>query len=78
MWVWLRVVLALVVAVMPGGFPLVLSYVATRTLLARWRAARAQSQLSGREPSLKDVLASMQFRELVREARVALTLRAAH
>jgi uncharacterized SAM-binding protein YcdF (DUF218 family) len=73
MWVWLRVVLALVVAVVPGGFPLVLSYVATRTLLARWRAARAQSQLSGgREPSLKDVVVSLQFRELVREARAAL------
>jgi hypothetical protein len=72
MWVWLRMVLALVVVLMPGGFPLVLSYVATRTLLARWRAARAQSQLQGREPSLKDVVASLQLRELVREARATL------
>jgi len=72
MWVWLRMVLALVVVLVPGGFPLVLSYVATKTLLARWRAAQAQSQLNGREPSLKDVVASLQFRELVREARAAL------
>lgn len=72
MWVWLRMVLALVVVLVPGGFPLVLSYVTTRTLLAKWRAARAQSQANGREPSLKDVLASLHFRDLVREARAAL------
>jgi hypothetical protein len=72
MWVWLRMVLALVVVVMPGGFPLVLSYVATRTLLARWRAAQLQSQVNGRGPSLKDVVASLHFRDLVREARAAL------
>jgi hypothetical protein len=72
MWVWLRMLLALVVAVMPGGFAVLLGYVATRTLRARWRAARAQAQILGREASLKDVLASLQFRELVREARAAL------
>lgn len=72
MWVWLRVVLALVVALLPGGFTVLLGYVATRTLLARWRAAQAQAQTHGREASLKDVVASLHFRELVREARAAL------
>ncbi len=72
MWVWLRMVLALVVAVMPGGFAVLVGYVTTRTLLARWRAARAQAQTHGREASLKDVLAGLHFRELVREARAAL------
>jgi hypothetical protein len=72
MWVWFRVVLALLVTVLPGGFAVLLGYVTTRTLLARWRAAQAQAQTLGREVSLKDVLASMHFRELVREARAAL------
>jgi hypothetical protein len=72
MWVWLRLALALVVALMPGGFLVLLAYVATRTLLARWRAAQAQAQAHGRGVSLKDVLATLHFRELVREARAAL------
>ncbi|HYI00473.1 hypothetical protein [Hyalangium sp.] len=71
MWVWLRMVLAMAVVLLPGGFPLVLAYVSTRTLLARWRAAQAQSQLNGRGVSLKDVVAQLHFRDLVREARAA-------
>jgi len=72
MWVWLRMVLALVVALLPGGFAFLLGYVATRTLLARWRAAQVQAQTHGREASLKDVVAGLHLRELVREARAAL------
>lgn len=72
MWVWLRVVLALLVALLPGGFAVLLGYVATRTLLARWRAAQVLAQTHGREVSLKDVVVTLQFRELVREARAAL------
>jgi hypothetical protein len=75
MWVWLRVVLALVVMLMPGGFPVLLAYVATRTLLARWRMAQAQS--NGRGVSLRDVVSTLRFRELVREARAAVSGRAA-
>jgi len=67
MWVWLRMVLAMGVVLLPGGFPLVLAYVAGRTLLARWRQAQAQ----GREVPLRDVFASLHFRDLVREARSA-------
>lgn len=69
MWVWFRMALALVVLVMPGAFPVLLAYVAARTLLSRWRVAQAQA--NGREVSLKDVLAQLHFRDLVREARAA-------
>jgi hypothetical protein len=72
MWVWLRMALALVVALLPGAFPVLLGYVATRALLARWRAAQLQAQTHGRDVSFKDVVASLHFRELVREARAAL------
>jgi hypothetical protein len=71
MWVWLRMVLAMGVVLLPGGFPLALAYVAGRTLLARWRQAQAQARAYGREVPLRDVLASLHFRDLVREARSA-------
>lgn len=70
MWVWLRMVMAVVVALLPGGFPLLLAYVTTRTLRARWRMAQAQA--NGREVSLRDVVATLHLRDLVREARAAL------
>jgi hypothetical protein len=69
MWVWLKMVLAMAVVLLPGGFPAVLAYVATRTLLARWRQAQVQAQ--GRGVALRDVLASLHFRDLLREARSA-------
>jgi hypothetical protein len=72
MWVWLRMALALAVVLMPGGFAVLLAYVATRTVLARWRSAQMQAQANGRGASVKEVLASLQLRELVREARAAL------
>jgi hypothetical protein len=71
MWVWLRMVLALGVVLLPGGFPLVLVYVAMRTLRAKWRQAQEQAQALGRAVPLRDVLASLHFRDLVREARSA-------
>jgi hypothetical protein len=71
MWVWLKMMLALAVVLLPGGFPMVLAYVATRTLLARWRQAQVQAQAHGRGVPLRDVLASMHFRDLLREARAA-------
>ncbi|MDY7224803.1 hypothetical protein [Hyalangium rubrum] len=62
-------VLALVVFLLPGGFPMVLGYVTARTLLARWR--QAQAQANGRVVALRDVVATLHFRDLVREARAA-------
>jgi hypothetical protein len=69
MWVWLRMVLAVAVVLLPGGFAVLLGWVATRTILKRWRMAQAQAH--GRV-SFKAVLASLHFRELIREARAAL------
>jgi hypothetical protein len=71
MWVWFRMVLALVVLVTPGSFPLLLAYVAIRTLWARWRLAQAQAQANGAEVHLKDVLSQLHIQDLVREARAA-------
>ena len=67
MWLWLRMVMAVVVMVMPGGFPVLLGYVTTRTLLARWRKAQA----NGGAVAFREVISSMHFRDLVREARAA-------
>jgi hypothetical protein len=69
MWLWLRMVVAVVVMVMPGGFPVLLGYVTTRTLLARWR--KAQAQANGGAVAFREVISSMHFRDLVREARAA-------
>ncbi|NMO17947.1 hypothetical protein HPC49_49320 [Pyxidicoccus fallax] len=71
-WAWLRVVLAMAVLLLPGGFPLLLAYIAVRTLRARWHDARIEAHNHGREASLRDVVASLHFKELVREARAAL------
>ncbi|ADO72892.1 hypothetical protein [Stigmatella aurantiaca] len=70
MWVWLKMVLAMAVALLPGGFPLLLAYVTTRTLRARWRVAREQA--AGRAVTWRDVVATLHFKDLVREARAAL------
>lgn len=73
MWVWFRIVVALVVMLMPGGFPALLAFVTTRTLLARWRMVQAQA--NGREVSFfRDVIATLHFQDLVREARAAAAL----
>lgn len=73
MWAWIRMVMAVAVILLPGGFPLLLAYIALRTLRSRWRAARDHAHRIGREASLRDVVASLHFKELVREARGALT-----
>lgn len=72
MWAWLKMAMALAVVLMPGGFPLLLTYIAVRTLRLRWHNAQLEAQSHGREASLRDVVASMHFKELVREARASL------
>lgn len=69
---WLRMVVALAVLLLPGGFPLLLAYIAVRTLRARWHDAQLEAHSHGREASLRDVFATLHFKELVREARAAL------
>ncbi|MCP3142515.1 hypothetical protein [Pyxidicoccus xibeiensis] len=71
-WAWLKMAMAVAVVLLPGGFPVLLAYIAVRTLRARWLHARAEAQSHGAEASLRSVLASLHFKELVREARSAL------
>jgi hypothetical protein len=72
LWLW-RMVMAVAVAVIPGAFVLLLTYVTARTLLRQWRQAQVQAQLPGGEPpSLRMVLATVELRALVREARATL------
>jgi hypothetical protein len=70
-WLW-RMMLAVMVALVPGAFVLLLTYVATRTLRARWQLARMQARSEGTPVSLRSVLATLELKELVREARAAL------
>ncbi len=70
-WVW-RMLLAVTVALVPGAFVLLVAYVASRTLRSRWRQARLQSQAQGTPVSFREVVATVELKELVREARAAL------
>jgi hypothetical protein len=72
MWAWLRMVLAVLVALTPGGFPVLLTYIAVRALWRQWKQARARARAQGGEVSVRDVLTSLHFKDLVREARTAL------
>lgn len=74
MWAWLKLAMAVVVVVMPGGIPLVMAYIATRTLVERWRMAQVQALEAGRPVSVRDVVGSLQFRDLLREARAVTAL----
>lgn len=68
MWASLKVVLAFTVALLPGGFALLFGYVALRAVRAGLEAQRAQSG----EAHLKDVVAHLHFKDILREARAAL------
>ncbi|WP_434345013.1 hypothetical protein ACN6A1_21475 [Myxococcus virescens] len=71
-WAWLRMVMMVAVVLLPGGFPLLLAYVALRTLRSSWRRAQEEAQTRGHVVSLRDVVSTLHFKELVREARAAL------
>ncbi|MFP2930755.1 hypothetical protein ACLESO_37270 [Pyxidicoccus sp. 3LG] len=71
-WAWLRMAMAVAVILLPGGFPILLAYIAVRTLRSRWLQAQARAHSQGAEASLRDVVATLHFKELVREARAAL------
>ncbi len=66
----LKMFLAVVVALTPGGFVFLVAYVFGRAFRARWH--QAQAQAPGRSVSLRGVLADLHFKDLVREARAAL------
>jgi hypothetical protein len=72
LWLW-RMVMAVAVAVIPGAFVMLLTYVTARTLVRQWRQAQLQAQRAGGVPvSLRTVLATVELRALVREARATL------
>ncbi|QRN93913.1 hypothetical protein JRI60_32785 [Archangium violaceum] len=70
-WLW-RMMLVVAVALIPGAFVLLLAYVASRTMWERWRLAQVQAQSSGTPISFRDVVATLELKELVRQARAAL------
>jgi len=65
---WLRMLLVTAVVLTPGGFLLLVGYVAARTVRSRW----LQAQASGQTARLRDVLASVHLKDLVQEARASL------
>jgi hypothetical protein len=65
-------VLAVMVALTPGGFPVLLSYIAVRTIMKQWKQAQARALASGGHVSVRAVLSEVHFKDLVREARAAL------
>ncbi len=71
-WAWMRMVMVVAVILLPGGFPLLLAYVSLRTLRNSWRRAQAEALEGGRAASFRDILSTLHFKELVREARAAL------
>lgn len=56
----------------PGGASQDAGEVALRTLRSSWRRAQEEAQTGGRVVSLRDVVSTLHFKELVREARAAL------
>lgn len=70
MWAWLRMVLAVMVALMPGGFPLLLAWLTVRTLWRQWK--QAQARANGGSVSVREVVSTVHFKDLVREARAGL------
>lgn len=62
---WWRVLFWLLFAVVPGGLLMLLAWATVKTLRVRWRQARQ----SGEPVSLKRVLATVELKDLMREAR---------
>ncbi len=70
-WLW-RMMLVVTVALVPGAFVLLVAYIATRTIRERWQMARLQSHTQGTPVSIRSVIATVEIRDLVRQARAAL------
>ncbi|HLL53309.1 MAG TPA: hypothetical protein VK447_07180 [Myxococcaceae bacterium] len=66
---WVKTVVVVAVAVVPGAFVALLAYASARALQHGWREARKQSQ-SNVVP-LRAVLKNVQIKEIVRHARLA-------
>ncbi len=64
-----RTLVAVTVLVVPGAFLLLIAYAVFRAVRHSWRLAAGQSE-DGRV-AVRDVLAQVSFRDVVREARGA-------
>jgi hypothetical protein len=71
MAMWLRMMVAFTVLLVPGGFFLLLAYVYARAFRQRWRMAQASTP-DGRV-SLRNVANSLRLKDVVAEARAAAT-----
>ncbi|AEI66434.1 hypothetical protein [Corallococcus macrosporus] len=71
-WAWIRMVMMVAVVLLPGGFPLLLAYVSLRTLRNSWRRAQEEALSDGHQVTLREVVSTLHFKELVREARASL------
>jgi hypothetical protein len=69
---WWRMMLVVVLALTPGGFLLLLAFISARTFRERWRLARDRARLVGAPVSVREVFATVEFKELVRQARMTL------
>ncbi len=66
---WMRMVLTVAVAVMPGGFLFLFGWTVWRTVSARWQRARQEGAAVTTVPGALRLLGQIEVRELVREAR---------
>jgi hypothetical protein len=67
---WAKMVAAVLLVLLPGGFFVLFSYVLIRALWNSWR--KAAREANGGPVHMRDVLHTIHFRELVSEARHAL------
>ena len=70
MALWGRMLLAVVVMLMPGGFVFLVAYLLGRTVVEQYHAAQAAAH--GGEVSLRQVLATVHVRDVVQRARATL------
>ena len=64
---WWRMLCWVLLAIMPGGLPLLLAWAAARTVRVRWLQAREQAQAAGVPVSWREVLATVEFKDLMRQ-----------
>jgi hypothetical protein len=70
MAVWIKTAWVATVLIVPGGFLVFLAYIWARALVRA--REKAQAVTTGGPVPLREVLAEVRFRDLVREARAAL------
>jgi hypothetical protein len=68
MWMWLKMFLAVVVAVMPGGFVILLAYALARVF--REQSLKLQAEMPNQPIPVGAVVRSIHFRDVVRQARL--------